>query len=122
MDNNISGVFGLAYLLVRLLIYLNRDRPSISYPTKRKENDDGDRVVYLSNGKKLNTSITYYYLQLLDIDYATNISDKTIEDAARSMRKRILYNENDSIIVSLQDVQAARLYLLDQWRYFIRKN
>lgn len=75
---------------------------------------------YYVNGKRVSVGLTYYYLGLLNLFGEKEITDDMIRKAYR--RRFNEKRENSVGVIDDQDIRAAKLYMLDRWKYLAFSN
>ncbi len=115
--------YGLITLLfIKLIIELSKQNECIPINkldtlSKPKNIFFGKTIQYISNGKLLDDSHTYYYINMLNLFGVKNIDNHTIMTASENRRALINKNNTENPIVSTRDIAAAKFFLLDQCTY-----
>ena len=78
---------------------------------------------YYVNGKKVSVGLTYYYMGLLKLFGEKEITDDTIRRAYVHRYNEKREKKDKSIdVIDDQDIRAAKLYMLDRWKYLAFSN
>lgn len=96
--------------------------------TREKREDAPERIrrihkpsAYLSNGKLISVNHRLYYFNILGLNGRRGIDDDEIRDATRRVQDEHMPSWVNSP-PSVQDIKAARSYLLDQYYYVTAYN
>lgn len=86
---------------------------------QRKQVTLNKNFAYFTNGHKIIYPHHIYYRQLLEIDKRNDINEDVIKHAASNLLSK---KHCDSMITEVADIEAAKLYLLDNWSYWVMQN
>ncbi len=123
MDHNYFPYGFLIWMFIKFLADKSKEGPEIDAEREITLPENEMKIKHLSNGRSLNISAFRYYLYMLDLEVALNITDETIETAAYKryqLINKLEYEEEWPI--ATRDVKAARAYLLDRWAYMTSLN
>ncbi|MBU3714119.1 MAG: hypothetical protein FGM46_04145 [Ferruginibacter sp.] len=123
MDHNYFPYGFLIWMFIKFLADKSKEGPEIDAQRELDLPEHEMKIKYLSNGRSLNVTAFRYYLNMLDLEVATNITDETIETAAYKryqLINKLDYEEEWPI--ATRDVKAASEYLLDRWLYMTSLN
>jgi hypothetical protein len=113
----------IIWMLIKYFADNNMQGPEIDAERELSLPEVEMKIKHLSNGRSLNVTAFRYYLHMLDLEVALEITDETIEIAANKryqLINKLDYEEEWPI--ATRDVKAARAYLLDRWTYMTRLN
>lgn len=85
--------------------------------------DLNNQKEYYVNGQKVSVGLTYYYLGLLKLFGEKEITDDIIRKAyMRRYNEKRENKDRSTVVIDDQDIRAAKLYMLDRWKYLAFSN
>ena len=112
---------GFIYLLWKAVEnFTNKNENEPEEEEMRLLPDLTNKTEYYVNDRKVAVGLTYYYLGLLRLFGEKKITEEMIRQAYVSR-----FNEKQERSVDIiddLDIRAAKLYMLDRWKYLAFKN
>ncbi len=119
--NSHALLLGIIFILWKAVEYItdkNEDEPEDE--EMRLLPDITSKTEYYVNDRKVAVGLTYYYLGLLRLFGEKKITEEMIRQA---YVRRITEKQERSVdIIDDMDIRAAKLYMLDRWKYLAFKN
>ena len=122
MDHNFFPPGILVWLFIKFLLGKGKQESEIVSGNETITPEPEKAIQYISNGRVLNIPAFYYYVYMLDLENANDISEEKIKIAADNRYALINKIDYEEWPIATRDVKAARAYLLDRWSYMTRLN
>ena len=119
--NSHALLLGIIFILWKAVEYItdkNEDEPEDE--EMRLLPDITSKTEYYVNDRKVAVGLTYYYLGLLRLFGEKKITEEMIRQAY--VRRYNEKQERSVDIIDDMDIRAAKLYMLDRWKYLAFKN
>ena len=88
----------------------------------RELRTDLKNIQFLVNNREIHVSHSIYYLQKLNLAGKTGITEHHIREKSFLLMDETTASENNILVADVEDIKAARSFLLDQWNYFTWMN
>lgn len=79
-------------------------------------------IQYIVNEKEIDLPHHIYYLQVLNLYCRGAINDELIKNESLLLLEQAGGIQNEILVSDINEIKAARSFLLDQWNYFTWMN